>query len=85
MIVELLTEHHLGFLTFKGGCIGSYETTLVKMAYCWISHGATHFKRMNPVLQLGNLLQGCDSVDIVTKGNTLEHNCYIPKYGLEQE
>ena len=27
MIVKLLTEHHLEFLSLKGGCIGSYEST----------------------------------------------------------
>ena len=31
MIVKLLTEHHLEFLSLKGGCRGSYESTLVKM------------------------------------------------------
>ena len=30
MIVKLLTEHHLEFLSFKGGCTGSSESTLVK-------------------------------------------------------
>ena len=29
MIVKLLTEHHLEFLSFKGGCRGSSESTLV--------------------------------------------------------
>ena len=32
MIVKLLTEHHLEFLSLKGGCIGSSESTLVKMS-----------------------------------------------------
>ena len=27
MIVKLLPEHHLGFLSLKGGCRGSYEST----------------------------------------------------------
>ena len=27
MTVKLLTEHHLGFLSFKGGCRGSSEST----------------------------------------------------------
>ena len=31
MIVKLLTEHHLEFLSLKGGCRGSSESTLVKM------------------------------------------------------
>ena len=32
MIVKLLTEHHLEFLSLKGGCIGSSESTHVKNA-----------------------------------------------------
>ena len=35
MIVKLLTEHHLEFLSLKGGCIGSSESTLFKMSNCW--------------------------------------------------
>ena len=31
MIVKLLTERHLEFLSLKGGCTGSSESTLVKM------------------------------------------------------
>ena len=31
MSVKLLTEHHLEFLSFKGGCTGSSESTLVKI------------------------------------------------------
>ena len=42
MIVKLLTEHHLEFLTLKGGCRGSSESTLVKMPHCWKSHAAAH-------------------------------------------
>ena len=38
MIVKLLTERHLEFLSFKGGCTGSSESTLVKMSNCWKSH-----------------------------------------------
>ena len=42
MIVNLLTEHHLEFLSLKGGCRGSSESTLVKMSNCWKSHAAAH-------------------------------------------
>ena len=38
MIVKLLTEHHLEFLSLTGGCRGSSESTLVKMSSCWKSH-----------------------------------------------
>ena len=40
MIVKLLTEHHLEFLSLKGGCRGSSESTLVKIPHCWKSHVA---------------------------------------------
>ena len=38
MIVKLLIEHHLEFLSLKGGCAGSPESTLVKMPHSWKSH-----------------------------------------------
>ena len=41
MIVKLLTEHHLEFLSLKGGYRGWSESTLVKMSNCWKSHAAT--------------------------------------------
>ena len=40
MTFELLTEHHLEFLSLKGGCTGSFESTLVKMPHCWKYHVA---------------------------------------------
>ena len=47
MIVKLLTEHHLEFLSLKRGCRGSSKSTLVKMSNCRKSHAAanilTHF------------------------------------------
>ena len=42
MIVKLLTERHLEFLSLKGGCRGSSESTLVKMSNCWKSHALAH-------------------------------------------
>ena len=38
MIVKLLTEHHLEFLSLKGGCRGWSESTHVEMPHCWKSH-----------------------------------------------
>ena len=37
MTVELLTEPHLRFLSLKGGCKGSSESTLVEMPHYWKS------------------------------------------------
>ena len=36
--IKLLTEHHLEFLSLKGGCTGLPESTLVKMPHCLKSH-----------------------------------------------
>ena len=43
MIVKLLTEPHLEFISLKGGCRGSSESTLVKMPHCCKSHTMAHF------------------------------------------
>ena len=42
MTVKLRTEHHLEFLSLKGGCTDSSESILVKMQHCWKSHVAAH-------------------------------------------
>ena len=38
MIVKLLTEHHLEFLSLTGDYTDSSESTLVKKPHCWKSH-----------------------------------------------
>ena len=43
MIVKLLTKQYLKFLSLKGGCTGSSESTLVKMSHCWKSHALAHY------------------------------------------
>ena len=40
MSVKLPTEHHLEFLSIKGGSTGTSESTLVKMPHCWKSRAA---------------------------------------------
>ena len=42
MIVKLLTEHHLEFLSLKGGCRGLSESKYVKMPHSWKSHATAH-------------------------------------------
>ena len=44
MTVKLLTEHHLEFLSLKGGCTGSSESILVKMSNCWKSPVRAHMQ-----------------------------------------
>ena len=43
MNVKLLTEHYLEFLSLKGGCTGSSDSTLVKMPHCLISQIVAHY------------------------------------------
>ena len=50
MIVKLLTEHHLEFLSLKGGCRVSSESTHVKMALVgnlmhWLNFGKWYTER----------------------------------------
>ena len=42
MIVKLLTEQNLEFLSLKGGYTGSSESTNFKMPLCWKSHALAH-------------------------------------------
>ena len=48
MILKLLTEHHLEFLSLKGGCTASFESTLVKMPHCWKSHVTAQLRLNSP-------------------------------------
>ena len=63
MTVKLLTGHHLEFLSLKGGCTGSSESTLVKMPHCWKSHVTAHLcterglnRHYKPVFSLKSIL-----------------------------
>ena len=42
MIVKLLTEHHLEFVSLKEGCRGSSEST-----HCWKSHALAQLYTIN--------------------------------------
>ena len=56
MNMKLLTEHHLEFLSLKGGCTCSSESTHVKMPHCWKSHDAAHF-----VFKTYHIQENCNS------------------------
>ena len=45
MSVKLLTEHHLEFLSLKGDCTGSSESTPVKIPHFWNSDVAAQIIR----------------------------------------
>ena len=58
MIVKLLTEHHLEFLSLKGGCIGSSESTLVIIPNCWKSYALAHLllESLEPLVHISILI-----------------------------
>ena len=56
MIVKLLTEHHLEFLSLEGGCRGSSKSTHVKMPFCWKSHALAHLSVLAEVGQSCSVL-----------------------------
>ena len=45
MSVKLLTEHYLKFLSLKGDCTCSSESTLDKMPHCWKSHAMANLSK----------------------------------------
>ena len=60
MSVKLLTEHHLEFLSLKGGCTGLSVSTLVKMPHCLKSHVAAQLLCFSfSVLMMHNSVSGC--------------------------
>ena len=52
MIVKLPTEYRLEFLSSKGGCKSSSESTHVIMPHCWKSHVAAYMWHMLPLALL---------------------------------
>ena len=69
--VKLPTEHHLEFLSLKGGFRGSTESTHVKMPHCWKSHGMAHQtvpgNDVGPQLKLNMIMIGGSVNDIISK------------------
>ena len=73
MSVKLLTEHHLEFLSLKGGSTGSSEATLVKMPHCWKSHVAAQLS-----------ISVNDSVNEEMDGKPLETKPAQPKFVMSK-
>ena len=67
--VKLLTEHHLEFLSLKGGCTGSSESTHVKMPHCWKSHVPAYMLKFRWMHHVVSLLS---STSFLITGSTLE-------------
>ena len=60
MIVKLLTEPHLEFLSLTRGCRGSSESTLVKMSDCWQSHATAQIEfKCHKTVDSFSLISNC--------------------------
>ena len=66
MIVKLRTEHNLEFLSLKGGCRGSSESTHVKIPHCWKSHALAQLFFFACVLYLYKKCNTLVNVVVVT-------------------
>ena len=64
MTVKLLTERHMEFLSLKRGCIGSSESTLIKMPHCWKSHVTAHLVLFTKILSVIETVRFSDFADI---------------------
>ena len=56
MSVKLLTEHRLEFVSLKGGCTGSSESTLVRMPHCVAAQFMIYWLRADAYDALGTFI-----------------------------
>ena len=56
MSVKLLTEHRLEFVSLKGGCTGSSESTLVRMPHCVAAQFMIYRLRVDAYDTLGTFI-----------------------------
>ena len=74
MNIKLLSEHHLEFLSLKGGCTGSSKSTLVKMPHFW---------KLHVTAQMGNLFRfsGSKKLDLPPYISLVSFsNCFLPMF-----
>ena len=56
MSVKLPTEHRLEFVSLKGGCTGSSESTLVEMPHCVAAQFMIYWLRADAYDTLGTFI-----------------------------
>ena len=67
MIVKLLTEHYLEFVSLKGGCRGSSDSTRFKMSNCWKSHVIANMSELLLIVNASILSQQRGAIYNLTK------------------
>ena len=92
MIVKLMTEHPLKFLSLKGGCRGSSESTLVKMLEISCSGSLIFVNKMHYLLLIhGMLIQLAEATAAkgtilpTTGGNFCNKHVHPENIGLDKK
>ena len=62
MIAKLLTERHFEFLSLKGGCRGSSESTHVKIPHCWKSHALAQLLVDKSTMSFPIVMRSCQLI-----------------------
>ena len=78
MSVKLLAEHRLEFLSLKGGCTGSSESTLVKMPHCVAAQFMVYWLRANAYDTLGKFISQRKGKIQTSTTNLVFHVCSAP-------
>ena len=78
MSVKLLTKHPLEFVSLKGGCTGSSESTLVKMPHCAAAQFMIHWLRADAYDTLGIFLSQRKGKIQTSTTNLVFHACSAP-------
>ena len=82
MIVKLLTDHHLEFLSLTGGCTGSSESTHVEMPHCWKSHALAQLLLLNCRMHWPILLRNGTNVPNMTIICHFKHEAKSPHHEI---
>ena len=77
MSVKLLTEHRLDFVSLKGGCTGSSESTLVKM-HCVAAQFMMYWLRADAYDTLGTFISQRKGKIQTSTTNLVFHACSAP-------
>ena len=78
MSVKLLTEHRLEFVSLKGGCTGSSESTLVRMPHCVAAQFMIYWLRADAYDTLGTFISQRKEKNQTSTTNLVFHASSAP-------
>ena len=78
MSVKLLTEHRLEFVSLKGDCTGSSESTLVKMLHCVAAQFKIYWLRADAYDTLSTFISQRKGKIQTSTTKLVFHACSVP-------